>query len=314
MSVITISDLAAPPVARSAPLTSQLLADIAAGLAASDELWRPHAHHDPTCRRPVRLVVSDLWEAWVVGWTPGQHVDVHDHGDSAGVLVVVEGDLVEVLPAGPDRRLRTWQTGDVVDLPVGVVHDVVGLGPGSVDEHPRLLPAARDDHLLRGRSSRPGRGDRRRAGDHRPAKRLARPPPEPASWVRAPSTGSWPRPAPASIGCSPTTSRRAQAAGALVVDIRPDAYRLEEGDLPGAVVVDRNHLEWWLDPTSDAAIAEVTPGQRVIIACNEGYASSLAAATLRDLGVDATDLVGGYRAWFARARPSPPPPDRRPPP
>lgn len=97
----------------------------------------------------------------------------------------------------------------------------------------------------------------------------------------------------------------AQAAGALVVDIRPDTYRLEEGELPGAVVVDRNHLEWWLDPTSDAALPEVTPGQRVIIACNEGYASSLAAATLRDLGVDATDLVGGYRAWFARARPSP---------
>lgn len=97
----------------------------------------------------------------------------------------------------------------------------------------------------------------------------------------------------------------AQAAGALVVDIRPDTYRLEEGELPGAVVVDRNHLEWWLDPTSDAALPQVTPGQRAIIACNEGYASSLAAATLRDLGVDATDLVGGYRAWFARARPSP---------
>ena len=129
MSAIAISDLAAPPVARSAPLDSEHLADIAAGLAAREELWRPHAHHDPEARRPVRLVVCDLWETWVVGWTPGQHVDLHDHGDSAGVLMVVEGDLVEVLPAGPHRLLRTWQTGDVVDLPVGVVHDVVGLGP-----------------------------------------------------------------------------------------------------------------------------------------------------------------------------------------
>ena len=119
MSVIAISGLAAPPVARPAPLSGELLADIATGLAASEELWRPHAHHDPASRRPVRLVVCDLWEAWVVGWTPGQHVEVHDHGDSAGVLVVVEGDLVEVLPAGPHRLLRTWQTGDVVDLPVG---------------------------------------------------------------------------------------------------------------------------------------------------------------------------------------------------
>ena len=57
MSAIAISDLAAPPVARSAPLSSELLADIAAGLAASEELWRPHAHHDPDGRRPVRLVV-----------------------------------------------------------------------------------------------------------------------------------------------------------------------------------------------------------------------------------------------------------------
>src|SRR5204863_8848653 len=99
MSAIAISGLAAPPVVRPAPLSNPLLADIAAGLAGSDALWRPHAHHDPEVRRPVRLVVCDLWEAWVVGWTPGQRVDVHDHGDSAGVLVVVEGDLVEVLPA-----------------------------------------------------------------------------------------------------------------------------------------------------------------------------------------------------------------------
>ena len=131
MSVIATADQAAPPVAaRSAPLSSALLADIATGLAETEELWRPHAHHDPAKRQPVRLVVCDLWEAWVVGWTPGQHVELHDHGDSAGVLLVVEGDLVEVLPARPHRLLRTWQTGEVATLPVGIVHDVVGLGPG----------------------------------------------------------------------------------------------------------------------------------------------------------------------------------------
>ena len=94
-----------------------------------------------------------------------------------------------------------------------------------------------------------------------------------------------------------------RAAGALVVDIRPEPYRVEEGELPGAVVVDRNHLEWWLDPTSDVAIPGAGRERRVIVVCNEGYASSLAAATLQQLGVEhATDLVGGYRAWFARAR------------
>jgi rhodanese-related sulfurtransferase len=88
-------------------------------------------------------------------------------------------------------------------------------------------------------------------------------------------------------------------AGSLVVDIRPESFRLEEGRLPSAVVIERIHLEWRLDPTSGHSIPEAEPGRRVIIVCNEGYASSLAAATLRDLGVDATDLAGGYRAWSA---------------
>ncbi len=92
----------------------------------------------------------------------------------------------------------------------------------------------------------------------------------------------------------------ATAAGALVVDIRPEANRDAEGELPGAVVIERIHLEWRLDPTSDAAIPEAREGRRVVVVCNEGYASSVAAAGLLDLGLrDATDLVGGYRAWAA---------------
>lgn len=88
------------------------------------------------------------------------------------------------------------------------------------------------------------------------------------------------------------------AAGALVVDIRPAADREQEGALPGAVVLERIHLEWRLDPTSPDRIEGATADRRVVIVCNEGYASSLAASTLRRLGVRrATDLVGGYRAW-----------------
>jgi len=90
------------------------------------------------------------------------------------------------------------------------------------------------------------------------------------------------------------------AAGALVVDIRPEVNRRDEGELPGAAVVDRIVLEWRLDPTSPASLPEAAAARRVILVCNEGYASSLAAATLIDLGLaDATDLVGGYRAWSA---------------
>ena len=93
------------------------------------------------------------------------------------------------------------------------------------------------------------------------------------------------------------------AAGALVVDTRPIEQRGRDGDLPGAVVIDRNVLEWRLDPTSPYRIPEASDRNlRIIVVCNEGYSSSLAAATLRRLGMHrATDLVGGYQAWLRHA-------------
>jgi rhodanese-related sulfurtransferase len=91
------------------------------------------------------------------------------------------------------------------------------------------------------------------------------------------------------------------AGGALVVDIRPVEQRTRDGELPGALVIDRNVLEWRLDPASPHRAVDVPPAQPVVIVCNEGYASSLAAATLRQLGLTgATDLDGGYQAWLAR--------------
>ena len=99
------------------------------------------------------------------------------------------------------------------------------------------------------------------------------------------------------------------AAGALVVDTRPVEQRERDGALPGAVVVDRNVLEWRLDPTSPHRIPQATGEERrIILVCNEGYSSSLAAATLQQLGLQrATDLVGGYQAWLlAGHRPAPP--------
>lgn len=89
------------------------------------------------------------------------------------------------------------------------------------------------------------------------------------------------------------------AAGALVVDTRTIEQRRRDGELPGAVIIDRNLLEWRLDPTCPHHIPEVTDSDcRIIIVCNEGYSSSLAAATLRELGLElSTDLVGGFQAW-----------------
>jgi rhodanese-related sulfurtransferase len=86
------------------------------------------------------------------------------------------------------------------------------------------------------------------------------------------------------------------ADGALVVDIRPVEQRERDGEMPGTIVIDRNVLEWRLDPGSEHRIPEAQYGRRVIVVCNEGYSSSLAAAMLRQLGLDATDLEGGFQA------------------
>jgi rhodanese-related sulfurtransferase len=96
------------------------------------------------------------------------------------------------------------------------------------------------------------------------------------------------------------------AAGALVVDTRPLEQRRRDGELPGAIVVDRNVLEWRLDPTSPHRLVGFDDrDRRVIIVCNEGYSSSLAAHTLRRLGLSrATDLVGGYQGWKTATMPT----------
>lgn len=87
------------------------------------------------------------------------------------------------------------------------------------------------------------------------------------------------------------------ALGALVVDIRPYEQRSRDGELAGAVVIDRNVLEWRLTPSSPWRIAGVDPERRVVLVCDQGFSSSLAAATLRGLGLRfATDLEGGFQA------------------
>jgi rhodanese-related sulfurtransferase len=94
------------------------------------------------------------------------------------------------------------------------------------------------------------------------------------------------------------------AAGALVVDTRSEAQRRRDGELPGAVVIERNVLEWRLDPASAYRLPEAGDrDRRIVVVCDEGYASSLAAATLQDLGLkNATDLDGGYQAWVSLRR------------
>jgi rhodanese-related sulfurtransferase len=105
-------------------------------------------------------------------------------------------------------------------------------------------------------------------------------------------------------------------AGAILVDIRPEFQRRADGEIPGALVIERVHLEWRCDPSSVGRVAEATDHEvRWIVCCDEGYSSSLAAASLQALGLRrATDVIDGFRAWRAAGlpvtRPATPTPPR----
>ncbi|WP_242894370.1 rhodanese-like domain-containing protein [Actinomadura litoris] len=103
----------------------------------------------------------------------------------------------------------------------------------------------------------------------------------------------------------PSEAAAAVEGGARFVDTRPSFQRLAGGLIPGAVLIERNHLEWRLDPASAHRIPEATDHDIAwIVVCEEGYSSSLAAASLQDLGLrNATDLVGGFQAWKAAGLP-----------
>jgi rhodanese-related sulfurtransferase len=103
----------------------------------------------------------------------------------------------------------------------------------------------------------------------------------------------------------PREAAASVAEGALLVDIRPQWQRATEGAIPGALLIERNHLEWRLDPSCAARIPEATDHDvAVVVVCSEGYTSSLAAAAMQDLGLHrACDVIGGFHAWRAAGLP-----------
>lgn len=96
----------------------------------------------------------------------------------------------------------------------------------------------------------------------------------------------------------------ALADGALVIDTRTDVERAEQGNLSGALVIDRTVLEWRLDPASPDRIPEADQDALIIVICRQGYSSSLAAAGLRAIGLHrATDMIGGVESWLEQRLP-----------
>jgi len=104
---------------------------------------------------------------------------------------------------------------------------------------------------------------------------------------------------------SPQAARRAQLDCAVLVDIRPAVQRAEWGEIPDALVVERNVLEWRFDPRSDSRLPVADRFDlAVVVVCQEGYTSSLAAAALQEIGLHrATDVEGGFAAWYAAGLP-----------
>lgn len=116
------------PAPRRPTLGLDTLVDIATGLALATDLWRPHVHHDELSRTSVRLVATDAYEVWLLGWSQGQGVDLHDHGGANAAFVVLEGELQELTLGPTGLRARSLRAGGVGTVASGAVHDVVNTG------------------------------------------------------------------------------------------------------------------------------------------------------------------------------------------
>jgi rhodanese-related sulfurtransferase len=272
-------------------------------VAANRRLWEDLVVEVPGERWYLPLHRTETCDIWLLAWQPGQDTDWHDHGGSSGSLCVADGILSEQLRTGGGHRVRTRRlsaseliffgpahvhnVGHAGDAPAVSIHayspplvtmTYYDLTPGGLVANETVAVTSPEGPRRELRRNRALQGIDDLLADARlEIERLG-----------------------------PRAAYKAIRAGATLVDIRPIEQRREEGEVPGAVVIGRNVLEWRLDPRSDARIVELARyDSEIIVLCSEGYASSLAAASLRHLGLlRATDVDGGFRAWKAAALPT----------
>ena len=285
----------------SPPVPLDILLDIATGLAAQARLSPPTVDPAGSSRLGSLLLVTETYEAWLLVWPRGTAIEPHDHGESHGVFVVAAGHLTET--RWEDGRPNRWAlaAGDAAVVRVGEVHRVEGTGDEpAVSVHVYSPPL--DEMRFYADDGRGLVGVQTVGGVPTPA---------------APADSAVDRRLAAARR---RLGRRVQPGelagevdrGSLVIDIRPVAQRARDGSLPGATVVERNDLEWRLDATGLHRLPDVDRAdRRVVLLCDEGYASSLAAGALLDLGLtDVTDLDGGFQAWRRLTDPPDPTPTR----
>ncbi len=276
-----------------APLAPETLLDMASGLALAADAWTCSLERHPDARTGLRILATESYDVWLLRWPAGTAVSPHHHGDSDAAFVVSSGSLEESRWRDGRREVRQLTRGQGATVERGVVHDVRAQCE-ALSVHVYSPPLARMAFF-----------------DDSAGRVVLEEPVDPrhdAVFVGRPSTighsGGLERVVEEtrrriSPRIEPSDLAAAVDLGALVVDIRPAELRGRDGDLEGALVIDRNVLEWRLDPCGSHRIQEASnPDRPVIVVCEEGYASSLAAVSLLNLGRrNVTDLKGGYQAW-----------------
>jgi rhodanese-related sulfurtransferase len=278
--------------------TPEELAEIVS-LFTSQEGWIDRVRLRAEGRWYERLYQGQDYDIWVISWLPGQSTGFHDHGGSSGAFVVATGILEE---HRPDEQTRVLHPGKPRAFGPDFAHDVrnVSLAP-AVSIHAYSPPLDEmNEYELDGSRLVPREG----ASGTAPLDREWR---KPVIRTEALSIEQVLSAARARLRrVSPDEAYEAAAdTGAILVDIRPEGQRAIEGSITGALVVERNVLEWRFDPASSSRLAVATDYDvQVIVFCSEGYTSSLAAVALQDLGLSrATDVVGGFHAWRAAGLP-----------
>lgn len=267
------------------------LAQIVSRLVDRPQEWMDRVRLNSSRRWYERLEVADGYDVWLLSWLPGQSTGFHDHGSSSGAFVVAAGSLEERRPHAPPlivkaRGVRTFGPKYIHDVRNASAAPAVSLhvySPALTD----IVHYAEDDGELRRLPDGSLAGTA--ASDSSPAA------------VRRHGIDRTLESIRRRLGRLSATEAHAatEKAGAVLVDIRPFAQREQQGIVPGALVVERNVLEWRFDPASEARLPFVSGYDiQPVILCSEGYASSLAAASLQEIGLwRATDVIGGFKAW-----------------
>ena len=311
-------------VPRAGRLSPAQLRAVTVKLAAHRELWADLVVRDADVRWYLPLHRSNACDVWLLAWETGQDTDWHDHGGSSGSFAVAEGSLIEQYRVPSGRRLsrRRLATSEAVAFGPGHVHDVAHGGEGSATSihaySPPLMAMtyyrttdygliATQTVAIDGPEGDRGRGgsDTALADATASAAELT----SDALPADAPSIADLLAEARGGLArLRPEAAFALLTDGAVLVDIRSLEQRIVEGEVPGAIIIGRNVLEWRLDPRSEAQIPALARSDaRIIVMCSEAYASTLAAASLRRIGLrEATDLEGGFQAWKTAGLPTRP--------